>query len=159
MAKDKELIAKENKLELSTGVSRADVPAMLQKVEAAIAGIKKDMNDTPKTQGKDLAGFGKIEEITSVTKLVRAHASIKQREKAYKESAKEMGVDHNRYPYEENGIGANTWLKDIGDQVIRTVNKTELDKLEKVKDKLRGHLDEDMKLAQDLADIKSILTM
>lgn len=136
--------------------NKDDIPKYLDQIKAAIAKIKGGMPDKPKATG-DLQGYGKIENIKSVSDLVRAAASVRLRAREYTEAATALGVNLKKYPAKIDGFSAETWLNDIEQRVNIIANKDKLEKLEKIRKTLEDNLSAEAKFARDMASVHGFL--
>lgn len=135
-----------------------DVPSLLEKVTKQIALIKKNIPETAQTTG-NLDGFGKINEINTVESLIKAHSSIVSKAAGYNESAAAILPEGIKKPtLLINGYSPASWIEDIKARIIIVANKSELEKLEKVKTKLEANLSAEAKLNKDLSEIANILS-
>jgi len=131
------------------------VPAALEAVNKQIKAIKGSTEEN-RTNGH-LDGFGDIFKEKNANNLIKAYSSVNGREKAFKEAAKEMGID----PIPEfkiNGSSAKAWKDDLKKAYNMATAAAKLKKLEKVKAELEKHLSEEDKLSAlmgNLADIMS----
>ena len=138
-------------------LTKDDIPALLEKVLDQIKAIKGDLPKEPQTTG-ELQGFGKIESITTVSKLIAAASNVRAKEEYYNNAAKEIIPEGLSIPpFKVDGHSAGTWISHIKSQIILVANKTKLDKLNQVKAKLEQNLSKEAKLAKDLASIQDII--
>lgn len=114
-------------------------PSVLEKLDAEIAKIKHIEESVYKTAGQ-LDGFPtNIKEETKVENLIRAFSSVRSREIAYDEAAKELGV--KTFPaFSINGGNTEDWKKDILLRKAIIEHKETLDKLTGFKEKMSKFL-------------------
>lgn len=144
------------KMDLSN-LGQDSIPGMLEQVVAQIKSIKGDLPDVPETT-ESLSGFGKIADIKSVAELIKAHSMVVNKERVYKESAKEILPEGIKLPpFKLNGASASAWVRDIKSRVVIVANKEKLDKLNKIREKLESNLSAEAKLKKDLEDIAKII--
>ena len=134
------------------------VPELLKQVVGKIAGLTGGKVNTKTTKGTRLPGFDEIQNITKVSVLIQAMSSIRAREKAYGESAKELNLSTIKFPFKLEGFTAKQWIDDIKVKVGTLSNKAELDKLNKIKEKLESNLSAKDKLKKDMEEVARILT-
>ena len=127
-------------------------------MDEKISSLKAGTKTEPSTKGKSLEGFGQIEQISSVMELLKAKSSIQARAAAYKTAAKDLPEGIKAPPFKISGLSAEAWISDINDRIVLVYNKTQLDKLTQVKNKLESHLSEDMRLQRDLGNIAELLS-
>lgn len=133
------------------------IPGMLKQVLQKIREIK-GLIPTESSITATLQGFGKLDDIKSVEELVKAHSVIIAKERAYNESAKDLGLSTKKYPYMLHGHRATAWISGIQRRVVLVAHKSELDKLNKIKAKLEANLSTKDKLRKDLEDISKLLS-
>jgi hypothetical protein len=91
-----------------------------------------------KTTG-NLDGFGDIKQETKLENLIRAFSSVKGREKAYDDAAKDLGL--TTYPqFSISGGTAADWKQDIVLRIDIITHKDKLDKLNDYKEKMSKFL-------------------
>lgn len=134
-----------------------DIPALLETVNKKISQLKGNSIEKESTASVDLTGFGQIKNISKVEDLIKAHSMLTAKSNAYNSSAKALDVDPKKYPFIQNGCSLNQWENDIKLRLAVVKNKTELEKLEKVKKLLEENLSQESKLANDLKKAQSIL--
>jgi len=148
---------KEKSLNLQS-LGTNDVPVLLEKVNEKINEIKKGIPKEVTTKGKILEDFGRIEDIDDVETLIKAASMVLGKEKAYKEAAKVVVPAGIKVPqFTISGHKAKDWIEAIESRVVEVAYKTELKKLEEVKKTLEENLSAEMKLANDLKKIATIL--
>lgn len=148
------------KMDLSSlaKMGRESIPEFLEVVSKKIQELKGQVKEDPRTTGKSLDKYGRIEDINDVETLIAAHASLGIRKEVYEKSAKHMGVSLKKYPFQAEGLPAEVWLQSIEARLSVVKHKTELERLEKIEKKLRDNLSAEDKLRKDLQDITSMLT-
>lgn len=142
-------------------LTKENVPQLLEVVNARIKNLQLK-NETVQPITKELEHFGRIDKITTLSTLVAAHSSLKNRERFYKESGKELIEDvYGRKTPEfiVEGHSVSEWVNEIKNRINYLINKNEIEKLNRSKAILENHLSEEMKLAKDLEAIqKDLLT-
>lgn len=135
------------------------VPELLAQVEASMKALKSkyggDSDDTP--ANGQLDGFGDLTSVEDISTLVQAHSAVVNREKAYKGSAKTLGVSVSKYPFKINGATAAKWEKFIMRRVGEVTYADQLAKLKATKAKLTKYVSEEQQFASDMKDIADIL--
>lgn len=130
-----------------------DVPQVLSLLDQEIGKLKTISESVYKTTG-NLDGFGDIKAETKLENLIRAFSSVKGREKAYDEAARDLGL--KTYPqFSVSGGTAADWKQDILLRIDIITHKDKLDKLNEYKDKMSKFLSaEDQKsmLMQEMAE-------
>jgi len=146
-----------------TGVSTAkqftqnDIPALLAQVNEQIKAIKGDLPKATKTTG-NLNGFGTVASITTVENLLKAYSMISSKEAAYQAAVAEILPEGIKKPaLKISGSGPTAWKTDIKNRIVVVGRKSELEKLQKVKEKLESNLSQEAKLAKDLEDCFNIM--
>lgn len=148
---------KTNQLSTANQFTQADIPRLLETVVNKINILKKGVEDKPQTTG-ELDGFGKINDIKDVSTLIKAYSSVTNRQKCYDEAAKELLPEGVKKPtFKLNSFSADQWKSDIKKRTVEVGFQQELNKLNKVKEKLEANLSAEAKLAKDLKDISNIL--
>lgn len=155
MKKNEDLVPEKNVSNL-VNLGQNDIPALLTKVESKIKALTKDIPKEDETNSQ-LEGFGSISTLNKVETLVKAYSMLCAKKQAYEKAAKELEIDINKYPFSQNGHSFKSWTKDIKKRVALVRNKTELDKLKRIKTKLESNLSAELKLAKDLAEVQNIL--
>lgn len=136
-----------------SNMTQENIPELLQVVVDKIASIKKGLPDAPKAT-EQLPGFGYIKDIKDTATLIHAYSSVSNREKHYYEAAAELNVKGKTLPkFKLGNTSAEDWKTDIKARINVVIHQTELDKLNKMKDKLESNLSVKDKLARDLAEI------
>lgn len=142
-------------------LTKENVPQLLEVVNARIKNLQLKY-ETVQPITKELEHFGRIDKITTLSTLVAAHSSLKNRERFYKESGKELIEDvYGRKTPEfiVEGHSVSEWVNEIKNRINYLINKNEIEKLNRSKAILENHLSEEMKLAKDLEAIqKDLLT-
>jgi hypothetical protein len=130
-----------------------EVPQILSVLDNEIGKLKTIAESVYKTTGI-LDGFSDIKAETKVENLIRAYSSVKGREDAYNNAAKELGL--NQYPqFNVNGGTAADWKQDILLRIDIITHKDKLDKLNEYKEKMSKFLSaEDQKamLLKEMTD-------
>lgn len=129
------------------------IPEILSVLDEQIGKLKTIAESVYKTAGT-LDGFGDIKAETKVENLIRAYSSVKGREDAYNNAAKDLGL--NQYPqFNVNGGTAADWKQDILLRIDIITHKDKLDKLNEYKEKMSKFLSaEDQKamLLKEMTD-------
>ena len=139
---------KNNSLALSTADGARGMLTILNEKIAALKHIEESVYKT----GGNLEEFGDIKAETKVENLIRAFSSVRGRENAYNDAAKELGL--KTYPvYTVNGGNAEDWKKDILLRKAIIEHKDELDTLNAFKAKAADFLskeDQQMMLIDEM---------
>lgn len=148
-----------------TQFSLKDIPGALATVDAKIKELKGNNYVGKRTNGK-LDGFAKsVFDETDIDTLIRMHASVMAREKAFNDSKAAL-LEHeqvkgkiSRLPnFSISGASSEAWENDIAIRLREVATKKELDKLTQVRKKLSEHLSEEEKFKNLIGEIGSILT-
>lgn len=134
------------------------IPKLLEEVNKKINSLKGGNSENESTKGTQLPSFGEIAKIDKVTTLIQAVSSVRARQKAYAEAAKELDASTTKFPFKLAGFSADTWVNDIKARYSILANKAELDRLNKIKKTLEENLSQEAKLKNDLAKIGEWLT-
>ena len=130
-----------------------DVPQVLSLLDQEIGKLKTISDSVYKTTGI-LEGFGDIKTETKLENLIRAFSSVKGRENAYNDAAKDLGL--STYPqFSISGGTAADWKQDILLRINIITHKDKFDKLTEYKDKMSKFLSaEDQKamLLKEMTD-------
>lgn len=159
MSKDQK--KKGSEVALKNQFSQADVPAMLEQVNAKIKELKGDENGDSARITAVLGNFGVISSITEPNILRSAYAYITSKGEA---NEKYSAVFQKEVPtvklpsFTEGGYSVAAWQKEILTQFRHSTYKEQLDKMLKVKAKLESLLSEEHKVAAALNDIADLLT-
>lgn len=133
-----------------------EVPEVLSLLEKEIGKLKSVSDSVYKTSGT-LDGFGDIKQETKIENLIRAYSSVKGKENAYNDAAKDLGL--TTYPvFTVNGGTASDWKQDILLRIDIITHKDKLDKLTEYKEKMSKFLSaEDQKamLLKEMSDFFS----
>lgn len=138
-------------------LTQNDVPSMLETIEAQIKSLSMKTNSGKETSNP-LTGFGRVEEISTVEDLIKAHASVRERSESYKRSAKDIVPTGIKIPEMIlDGHTTEEWLSHIQSRVGEVTNEKKLASLKEMKKTLESNLSAELKLANDLAKIKKEL--
>lgn len=130
----------------------AGVPDLLEVLNQKIAALKHIEESVYKTGGT-LEGFGDIKTEMKVENLIRAFSSVRGRENAYNDAAKELGL--KTYPvFTISGGNAEDWKKDILLRKAIIEHKDELDKLNGFKAKAAEFLSKEDQKAMLIEEMK-----
>ena len=150
-------MAKKNLPSTKGQFTQENIPEMLQTVNDQIKRIKGDLPQATKTTG-ELEGFGRINQITTVENLIKAHSMIVAKQQAFNASCDDILPDGVKKPsFKIDGSAPSSWIADIKGRIGVVAHKAQLEKLTKIKEKLEANLSAEAKLAKDLADIQNIL--
>lgn len=128
-----------------------EVPEVLSLLDQEIAKLKTISESVYKTTG-NLESFGDIKQETKLENLIRAFSSVKGREKAYEDAAKDLGL--STYPqFSVSGGTAAEWKQDILLRIDVITHKDKLDKLTEYKDKMSKFLSADDQKAMLLKEM------
>jgi hypothetical protein len=138
----------------STELAKMDaVPEVLSILDQEIAKLKT-INESVYKTGGVLDGFGDLKSEMKIENLIKAYSSVKGRENAYNDAAKDLGLQ--TYPqFTANGGTAADWKQDISLRIDIITHKDKLDKLKDYKDKMSKFLSaEDQKamLLKEMSD-------
>ncbi|TXG80308.1 MAG: hypothetical protein E6R13_08250 [Spirochaetes bacterium] len=138
----------------TTALAKIDeVPEVLSILDQEIGKLKTISESVYKTTG-NLEGFSDIKAETKVENLIRAYSSVKGRENAYYEAAKDLKVA--TFPvFTVSGGTAADWKQDIMLRIDIITHKDKLDKLNEYKEKMSKFLSaEDQKamLLKEMTD-------
>lgn len=156
MAKKKE----EQGLSVKGQFTQADIPSLLEKVNAQIKELKGDREKAQRITG-ELGPFGKVSDITDLNTLRGAYAYIKKKTEAihsYDDVFKKAAPLAKINPYKEGGASLEQWEEEIIMQYKEIAYKEQIEKLEKTKKALQDNLSAEAKLQATLADIAADLT-
>lgn len=134
-----------------------NVPTMLEMVKKQINAIKGNLPPQSHTTS-ELPGFGKINQIKTVDLLIKAASMVIGKSNMYNEAAKEIipvGIKAPAYKLE--GSTKEQWLSDIKARVAIVANKTQLDKLNKIRTTLEDSLSEEARIANNLDKVRNLL--
>ena len=140
--------------------SQQSIPAMIAQVNAKIKQLSPaGSSDADAKMGdRKISGYGRLDDISTVENIVKVHSAMKEKNRAYTESAKTLGVDLKKYPIQIDGYSPKTWIKALENRLTRVKNKVELAKLMEAKKLLEANLSAEDKLAKDLAKIQGMFT-
>jgi len=145
---------------VSSKFTQADVPTLLEQVNAKIKELKGEESESVRiTTG--LGPFGLISSIKDPGVLIAACSYIRKKAAAYKELVPEFQdmVKSCKIPaFKEGGHSEEAWEKEIKLQFRSATFEAEIQKLTQIKTELESCLSEDMKLAAKLANISDLLT-
>lgn len=140
-------------------IKQTDLPSMLKVIDAKIAELKGDDKEES-SNVVELAGFGKVSNITDPMSLRAAYAQVAQKAKVinefndiFKAVAPTIAVP----TYKESGNSPEQIQKAILSQYKKVVFKEELDKLVKAKEKIQNNLSQEDKMRADLQDAFGLL--
>ena len=138
-------------------LTQQDIPAMLEQVKQQIASMSIAKDGFEKTSDS-LDGFGKIEDIKSVSDLIKAHSAVTNRAKAYKASASEIVPEGIKVPLFSIGKHSESqWVNHITSRVSEVANEKKLTRLRSFQKTLEENLSTEMKLANEMAKIAADL--
>ena len=139
---------KETSNALAINTPTMDVLEVLNK---KISDLREVTECSYKTSGQ-LEGFGDIKTETKVENLIRAFSSVRGREKAYEDAAKELGL--KTYPaFTVNGGNSESWKSDILLRKAVIEHADELKKLNEYKEKISRFMSEADQKAQLLKEM------
>ena len=105
-----------------------------------------------------LPGFGLIEQNESILTLLQACAMINGKHEAYKIAAGKHLPEGIKAPeFKIAGHSPSQWFEVIEIKIAKIAHAKELAKLKSIKDTLESNLSQEMKLANDLKKISSLL--
>ena len=146
-----------NELSLADQFTQADIPKMLENVNAKILKLKGGPEKEASTIGKTLDPFGEIANINTVDELIKAYSSVGAREKLYKDAVKELKLKIKVPAFTIDGVAPAKWKDDIKIRIQEVAFKDQLASLEKIKSKLEENLSQEAKLANDLQEVNNIM--
>lgn len=153
-------------------MKKTDVRANLLKVKEAINKTEQEIEDNPPvylTKDKHISGIGYINEVSSVTELVKAHAKIQSMVKkedskeGLAESAAALGVPVSELKTEKKknplllGLPVKYYVQDIQTRITALKQETQLAELKAAQTKLEKHLSDDDKFQDDTDGIEALL--
>jgi len=143
---------------LSTTFSKKQVPQLIEQLQKKLQVLKGGADEKIDTSIMYETGE-KINEIKEVSKLLQISASIHARENAYKQEITRYNLTtKNIATFSVNGKNVKQWEEIINKAIIDLINKNEITKVENAIDKLSKHLDEKVKLQNELAEIMASAT-
>jgi hypothetical protein len=147
--------------ELSTksAFSQSDIPGLLEKINSQIAELKGDREKNKRITG-ELGHFGKISDIKDINTLREAYTYATKMDKAISEHDdvfKAVAPTTKLPKWSEGGGNVKDWQEEILLQFREVTYKEQLDKLEKAKKILQDNLSAEMKLAESLKDVVSLM--
>lgn len=160
MGKNPETNKGKAQLVVTSSLTQEDIPALIDQVKDQIIVLSAKAGlDISKTTG-NLAGFGTIDSIDTVEKLIMADASIYERARAYEAAAKRIVSEGIRTPeLKIDGHTEKEWATHIASRVFEVANEKKLAKLREMQAKLESNLSAKDKLANDLNEINKELAM
>ena len=130
---------------------------MLKVIDKQIKELQGTMPDAVLTD-KEVPEFGKIEEINTVSQLIKLTSCVVYKEKAYNEAVKLILPKGITAPaFKLNGMSPKQIIDHVKVRVNVVYNKSKLDKLKAAKAKLEQHLSAEDKLAKDLAGLSALI--
>lgn len=135
----------------------SDVPKMLELVKSKIQELTGSSDKKPSTKGVYLPGFDALENMNSLSDLIKAYSSIEGKEKAYEAAFKSMGIKTKMPKFEIEGHSANVWRKDIKLRYQEVAHKSQVEKLNTIKKTLESHLTEEEKFNKDMQNIAELM--
>ena len=138
---------------ISTTFSKEQVPQLIEQLKEKLQALKGGVDEKIDTS-ISYGGEGSIKDIKEVSKLLQISASLHAREAAYKQEIARYNLqDKNIAPFTENGKNVKQWEEIINKAIVDLINKNEISKVESAIAKLSTHLDEKVKLQNELAEI------
>lgn len=136
-------------------LTQSDIPTMLETVKNQIKQLSSKSDAVSKTSNS-LTGFGTIDNIATVEDLIKAHASVFERGRAYDKAAAAIVPSGIKVPpFILDGHNEKDWLDHISSRVGEVANEKKLTKLREYAVILESNLSAEFKLANDLAKIKA----
>lgn len=151
---------KEGKEESGLAIISGKTPTLeaLALVDEQIRKIKS-IEENPKTNGQLENGLGSTLDINKEEKidvLIRALASVRERERSYNEAAEALGL--KTIPaFTVGGGNADAWTHDIKKRIEVITQKTKLEKLTKWRDGMSKFLTEQEQKDRFLKDMQDDL--
>lgn len=146
-------MAKDKSTQIVTMNQNTNTVDVIKVLEEKITNMKK-ISETPyKTTGV-ITGFSDIKSETNISTLIKAYSSVSNREKAYDQSAIDLGL--KTYPkFTDGGGGSEEWRHDIKLRIAIIQQREEEEKLIGYKERMSKFLSEqDQKemLLKEMAD-------
>jgi hypothetical protein len=143
-------------------MERKEVKSKLSLIKKAIKEIEETEDFSSYiTKDKYLPGVGYINEIDSISELIKAHKEVKSKSSDdFTDSIKELGLAEEEIPESKIrilGFKPEHWMKDINTRLSEIRNKTRLEKLKAAEKALTKHLSEDDKFEMDTEGIDKLL--
>lgn len=152
MSKESEAKNTQSNLPDLTTVTKEDMPKLLDLTNAKIKAIKGGNPEESRITA-NLDGFGTIQNITEVETLLKAYSMVAKKMEAYEVAASVNSVSIEKYPFKQNGVKGKSWLSAISSRIQEVTNKSQLDRLEKVKSLLERNLSEEERFRRDLSSV------
>jgi hypothetical protein len=135
-------------------ITKADVPAAIEKLEAQLAALRGN-RDEEISLNISYNGTN-IKDVTTVKELLEISSSINARSAAYAVEAERYNVVAKVRPFMVSEKTAEEWVKIIGKAINELINKKQIETLESAIKKMSKHLDEETKLQKELAEIMQL---
>lgn len=134
-------------------VTKDQVPEAIERLKEQLAQLKGDQKDKISL---DVSYKGTvIKNVTTVKELLEISASVKARGRAYQEEVKHFKLEGKVQAFSDSEKTVDEWDAIIAKAIFELINKVQITKIEDAIKRLSTHLDEETKLANDLADIMS----
>ena len=137
----------------AVAITGASIPEVIEVLNQKLAELKHIEECVYKTNG-NLDGFGDLKQETKIENLIRAFSSVRGRENAYNDAAKELNL--KTYPvFTVNGGTAADWKQDILLRKAIIEQKETLDKLNDFKAKASKFVSEEQQqqmLLKEMSD-------
>ena len=147
-----------NEVALGSQFTKEKVPAMLDQINEKIKDLKGGSDKKPSTVGKVLPGFDStIANITDLTTLISAAASISVRKEGYEKAIKDLGIKTKAPKFTLEGVESEKWIEDIKLRYQEVEFKSQLDQLEEAKTILERNLSKDQQFANDMAKFTDLI--
>lgn len=132
-----------------------NTPAILEKLDSALAELKRVEESPYKTSG-NLEGFGDIKSEMKIDNLVKAYSSVKGRANAYADASVDLKL--SKVPaFSISGGTVDDWKHDIQLRIEIITYQDKYNKLKEAKDKLSKFLSEEDQKMMILKNLQDVL--
>lgn len=131
--------------------TKAEVPAAIAALEAKLKELKGDIKNEISTD--IMYDSQNIKNITTVKELLAISASIRARSAAYQKEIENYNLQGKVEEFSETEKSAVEWYAIIQKAIFELINNSQIKIIESSITKLSKYLDEDTRLANELASI------
>jgi len=131
--------------------TKAEVPAAIAALEAKLKELKGDIKNEISTD--IIYDTQNIKDITTVKELLAISASIRARSAAYQKEVETYNLQGKVEDFSQTGKTAEEWYAIIQKAIFELINNSQIKIIESSITKLSKYLDEDTRLANELASI------